>query len=170
MAANQTGSRTGTRRAAAPASPDPASPDVDLNQRPSRFNERLTPEAREAIREITVWRTTTPDSPFGTHPAEVGDDHPYVPPALIPDGLDDLTESEIRALYGADGPPAGVPDEVSARLSELSNQLTELNSQVSDLEKRVAELEHKGGSSAPPEKKSAAKSGAGTPPSLPAKP
>jgi len=133
MTTNPAGPRSGqNRQTAAQLSPD-------------GFNEELTPEAKEAIREVTVWRTTTPDSPLPTDPAEVTDDNPYVPPALIPDGLDDLTPEEIAALYGAGGTPSPVPDEIHQLITGLTNRIGELNNQVADLAKRVKALEDKGG-------------------------
>lgn len=73
------------------------------------FNEELTEDAQKTIGELVIWRTTTPDTPFATTEADVGDTTPYVPPVLIPDGTEYMSPGELTKLY-RDAIPAAAPE------------------------------------------------------------
>ena len=93
------------------------------------LNEDLDDEALLSIEELRVWRRQTPESTLDTSPADITTYAPpppldppgvYHPPALVPDGVDDLTDQEYLSPFkpprplenrkpGPTNPPARTP-------------------------------------------------------------
>ncbi|OLB81010.1 MAG: hypothetical protein AUI14_04975 [Actinobacteria bacterium 13_2_20CM_2_71_6] len=113
------------------------------------LNEELSEEAKRAIAALAIWRRQTPASALETEPAPITGDPPYVPPSFLPDGIDELTVDEYKALFGAPPPPPA-EDPILAHLRAIDGRLTLISAQIDSvkdsvrlLTERVKKLEDK---------------------------